>query len=57
METLLTNISNVTTTVTDTAGSFATLVTEQPLLLLFCVGLPVVSFGAGMLLMLFHRGR
>lgn len=55
METLLTGVANVTTTVLDVVGSVATEITEQPLLLLVAVGLPVVSFGAGMLIRLFHR--
>ena len=55
METLLAGVSNVTTTVLDVVGNVATEITEHPLLLLVAVGLPVVSFGTGLLIRIFHR--
>ena len=54
---ILSSIGTVTDTVIETSNSFATLIIEHPLLLLMSAALPVVSFGAGMLLMLFKKGR
>ena len=52
---ILDEVGTVTNTVLDVVGSTAQTIINNSLLLLVAVGLPVVSFGAGMLIRLFRR--
>lgn len=52
---ILDDVGTVTSTVLDVTGSVAQTISNTPLLLLMAVGLPVVSFGTGLLIRIFKR--
>ena len=52
---ILDEVGVVTSTVLDVSGSVAQMINNTPLLLLMAVGLPVVSFGTGLLIRIFKR--
>lgn len=49
MAALLTAVGDVVTAALGWVGDVATTVTAEPMLLLFCVGVPLVGLGVGML--------
>lgn len=55
MSELLTGVTDVMTTVTSVLSSMSSTIVSTPLLLLSAVGLPVVSFGVGLLIRVLHR--
>lgn len=48
MATLLTSVGEVFTSAIGWVGTVATTITEQPVLLMFCVAVPLVGLGVGM---------
>lgn len=54
MSEILTSIGTVFTSVMGWAGTVGTTVTETPLLLLSCVGVPLCGIGVGMFGRLIH---
>lgn len=49
MAELLTAVSSVVTSALGWVTSVASTITEEPLLLLFCVGVPLVGLGVGLI--------
>lgn len=54
MADLLTSVGNVFTSVIGWAGTVGTTVTETPVLLLYCVAVPLCGIGVGMFSRLLH---
>lgn len=48
MANLLTSVGEVFTSAIGWVGTVATTITEQPVLLMFCVAVPLVGLGVGM---------
>ena len=48
MEALITSVSTVFTAAIGWVGTVASTITEQPILLLSCVGIPLCGLGVGM---------
>ena len=55
MAAILSSVSTVATTVFTLVGNVAETIAGNPLLTLFAIAVPVISFGAGMLIRLIHR--
>lgn len=55
MSTILASVSTVSTTVFTLVGNVAETIAGNPLLTLTAIALPVISFGAGMLIRLIRR--
>ena len=55
MSTLLSGVSDAMTSVSSVFTDIAATIAETPLLLLFAVALPVISFGVGLLIRVLHR--
>ena len=55
MSELLANINDAFGSVTYVVENFSTTIAQTPMLLLFCVALPVISFGVGLLIRALHR--
>lgn len=53
METILSTVTSIVTAAVGWVGSFVTLITENPILLVFCL-LPFVGLGIGLLSRLFR---
>lgn len=54
MESLLTSVGEVFTSVIGWAGTVGTTVVNTPVLLLFCVGVPLCGLGVGFFTRLLH---
>jgi len=54
MEALLTSVGSVFTSAVGWVGTVASTITGQPVLLLFCVGVPLCGLGVGMFSRLIH---
>lgn len=54
MEALLTSVGSVFTSAIGWVGTVASTITGQPVLLLFCVGVPLCGLGVGMFSRLIH---
>lgn len=54
MEALLTSVGEVFTSVIGWAGTVGTTVVNTPVLLLFCVGVPLCGLGVGLFTRLLH---
>ncbi len=54
MTELLTSVTSVFTSAIGWVGTVASTITEQPVLLLFCVGVPLCGLGVGMFSRLLH---
>ena len=54
MEALLTSVGDVFTAVIGWAGTVGTTVVSTPVLLLFCVGVPLCGLGVGFFTRLLH---
>lgn len=54
MEALLTAVSSVFTSAVGWVGTVASTITGQPVLLLFCVAVPLCGLGVGMFSRLLH---
>lgn len=54
MEALLTSVGSVFTSAIGWVGTVASTITGQPVLLLFCVGVPLCGLGVGMFSRLLH---
>ena len=54
MEALLTSVGSVFTSAVGWVGTVASTITGQPVLLLFCVGVPLCGLGGGMFSRLIH---
>lgn len=54
MEALLTSVGSVFTSAVGWVGTVASTITGQPVLLLFCVGVPLCGLGVGMFGRLIH---
>ncbi len=54
MEALLTSVGSVFTSAIGWVGTVASTITGQPVLLLFCVGVPLCGLGVGMFGRLIH---
>lgn len=55
MSTLLSGVSDAMTSVGSVFTDIAETIANTPLLLLFAVALPVISFGVGLLIRVLHR--
>ena len=55
MTEILSSVSEVMQTVMAVFGEIATAITSTPLLLLFAVAIPVISFGVGLLVRVLNR--
>lgn len=54
MTELLAAVTSVFTSAVDWVGTVATTITEEPVLLLFCVAVPLCGLGVGMFSRLLH---
>ena len=54
MEALITAVTSVFTAAIGWVGTVASTITGQPVLLLFCVGVPLCGLGVGMFSRLIH---
>ena len=55
MAEILSGVTDLMTTVGSVLSTMATTITDTPLLSLTAIGIPVVSFGVGLLIRVMHR--